>query len=86
LIEELATERGYTLEELADELEARGWPVGLEGEETIDALRSPVYCSNVALSVALEDVLDLSSEQYDSLRRALREDVKEVRRRWGASA
>jgi hypothetical protein len=85
IVEELATERGYTLEELAVELEARGQEIATEGQETMDALRDPVYYSNPTFSFALQDVFGLPDEWASSLSRTLLQNAGDEFRRWQAS-
>jgi hypothetical protein len=85
IVEALATDRGYTLEELAVELEARGQDIAVEGQETIDALRNPVYHSNPAFAFALRGVFGLPDEWAGSLFRTLIQDAGEEWRRWQAS-
>jgi hypothetical protein len=86
IIEALATDRGYTLEELGVELEARDYDIATVGQETIDALRNPVFYSNPSFAFALQRVLGLSDEQTDSLFYTLRRDANEEGLRWRASA
>jgi hypothetical protein len=66
-------------------LEARGQDIAVEGQETIDALRNPVYHSNPAFAFALQGVFGLPDEWASSLSWTLLQNAGEEVRRWQVS-
>ncbi len=82
LVKQLADERGYTLEDLADEIDKRGWDIAADGQETMAAIHNPVFHSSPAFTHALEEVLGLSREQADLVFWTFVEEVRAEVPRW----